>query len=1213
MSGSGIAALRLALARALADADRPGEALTEAESGLADASAVGDDSTVAGLHAVAATALTAAGRSKAALQHWLEAALRGPGGDPDPAEAALRMLDDPGPGPALARRIDGDLARRVAEAAQAGATLAVRLLGVRLGRLRDELADPAAAMNNLTVPADLSPALRSALVTDLMAVGRIDEAIALLSPDDERSVAIGARLLVEAGRFADVLAVAPPANAAAHRSVQVSRALAHVAQGRPDDALAAVDGLTGDGDPEPDLTRIVVALARQVYGGIDHAVARVASVAADAADVRLLRAQVAVERGEPADLRRGSDQLRKLAPSPDGPADPAWLRLQRSVRVDDRFLVTRALWAAAQRGADALDLLGRAAGTDLTTAQIAELNEVTAALLAERGDGPGSAAALSRTADAQIELGDYERALDALDRARRHDPDADLTAALDSLTTQAEELLDEGDQHDPPRALAVATAAHRLAPTEATTIYLASAAVAASLPDATDPTWQEAALAAVDALARLPLTARRAAVRGWVLYRLADTGDRRRCDRARAGTAWLGVASLLEPGQQSWLELLVWSLGVARLSIAAERVAQRLFEQHPDDASAMWAAMATKLNAYGMTAEAAELLDRPAFRTEWESVAPAVRLRGATLDGAIEALPGMLDVPADDTLTWVNSVRADAAAVLGLDGWREKVTASAVAQESAGYPAEAARSRLVAGETAAARALFDRAERAGDDPAEMAAMRALCDLAEGRADAEPAVAAYLDRLPTIADMLGWTNVILPVLARETPAGAQFERLRERIAAAAAPDQATAEAAQRRQADPAGTLSALLDLFELDAADADGDLDRARFETLVERAGDLRATPRRADLTGWDEPTDEGAVELPTGVDAALAAVLDRAVRRRVEAITLPGDLSAAQTYAEVATDPGLRRRAVALAALRLSLASASSLVAAAARLGYVAADPAVPPVDDLVAAWSPNIRDAVGWWRLYDELGAIPASEREPARAALAARLTELTTAGDPGELIDRTVQGALLGRRLVPADTSDKWVLLSDEIPAVRAGVIERTGVEVPGFRMRYDPTAVDDAVTYLLSGSVAEFTRVRPDSWLVAGYDDEIGVLRETGVVQAAAAVAGLFRTWVTAHVADLIGPSYVMSLLDNVADSDGVPAVEIGEPAQLIFWLDSLRAAVAARRTVADGAAVVRALAAAWAIAPDRRVDWSEFPPWADVQAAAAEPVPDPETAS
>ena len=560
-----IPSLRLVLARALSDAGRCEDTLDEVRAGLAESHA---PDVMAEFRCLAAEVLQNSGQTGAALGEWLEAVALGTEKAASAAAAALHLLES-APGQKTLSQLDGGTLERFDKAiADDGAPLLARLLGLRLHRLREDGGDLEDLARELSSADKQDDETRSMLGIDLAALGLTADALRIL-PDDEtpRTVAVRARLLVEAGDYATVKSVPLPANPTACRSVLVSQALAYLAEGEHD---AAADRLTRcpDGeDAEPHFVTVLLALSRGDYDGAKSALNTAATLTSDNLNARLLRAQIRLERGEAGDIRRGRQLLERLIdPAHNRTArEPEWMRLQRAVRADDeRFVFALTEWAFLRHTPDTVDLLTNAGHIRTTYPQDAEMAAHLAELLARRGHTQAAADALAKSSAAWLGVNAYREASEAATRARDLDEARGRVALNLVLVSEARASLSDVASRDPASALEKAEQAWDLQQDEDTAVLRAEAAVFASYERSDDgkPLATDRELvSALSAAAALPLTPTIAAYRGWLHLRLSEVALAARRARGRDAVAWLIVSNLLDPERRVWWEQLAWALG----------------------------------------------------------------------------------------------------------------------------------------------------------------------------------------------------------------------------------------------------------------------------------------------------------------------------------------------------------------------------------------------------------------------------------------------------------------------------------------------------------------------------------------------------------------------------------------------------------------------------------------------------------------------------
>jgi tetratricopeptide (TPR) repeat protein len=1134
MTVQDIPLLRLDLARALSAAGRCEDALGELRAGLADSQA---PDVVVEFRCLAAEVLQKNSQPGTALEEWLEAVALGTEKTPYAAIAALRLLEGASGQKILSQLGRETLGRFDKTTADGGAPLAGRLLRLRLHRLMEDGGGLEDLARELISSNELDAETRSMLAIDLAALGLTADALRIL-PDDEapRTVAVRSRLLVELGGYATVKSVALPADPRACRSVLVSQALVHLAEDEHDAATACVARCPPGEDAEPHLMTVLLALAQNDYDGAKSALNTAATLTADGLDARLLRAQIRLERGEADDIRRGRQLLERLAdPTQSGTArEPEWMRLQRAVRSDDdRFMFVFTEWAFLRGAPETVNLLSNAAHLRTTYLQDAEMAAHLADLLARRGDTQAAADALDDSVKAWLNVNAYREASEAATKLRDLEEARGRAALSRVLASEARASLSDSADRDVVSALSKAEQAWQLQQDEDAATLWAEAALAASYEQSDDgePRFGDDPLvSALHAVAAPPVTAVTAGYRGLLHFRLSQVAATARVARARAAVAWLIVSTLLDTEQRTWWENLAWALGQLDAYTCALEVAKGqvgLAEKEPE---ALWVLLATTLNQYGTP----------------ESIAPILR-----------------------------QFHAEALAQIEDPQWRDVLRAAAVGEAKALDHLSAAQHRLILGEFDETISQCDLAQATGTDEASVDVVRQFVRLMKGRApSAERHIADYLEHLVCPTQLLSHANIDLLLLSRAAGPGQSpvFSRLRDLALArleALETEPAADPESELREADKSGVLEALFRLLMLQD---DAQVPWSFHRRAVDDLACTLASPGRA--AGPDEWSPQA---LTSAIDQIAEVVLNRAARlclAQVRLLPETGDpreaLAEATELTTALADPRDRREATAIHALLVAITDGTSLAQAVSSTGADGLDEDLSP-QQLADVWCGHVPDAGSWWRLRDTLASTLSREELAAvEPTLLWRLSQLCGLTEPEQATDRAPQGVLLGGSLVPDDSSDDWIILSQYIPALKQRLEECTGCRIPGFRMRFDPV-LDDAVTHLLNGVVTEFVRLPPEAHVRTpprpdGSSDEFGPGQ---VAKSAEVVTSHLEEWVTRHL-DRIYSVY------NVLDLASTAQIRLANPTELVFWLDAIRGAIAAHCRLPDGdrlAALVR----------------------------------------
>jgi tetratricopeptide (TPR) repeat protein len=1177
MTVQDIPLLRLDLARALSAEGRCEDALGELRAGLAESQA---PDVVVEFRCLAAEVLQKNSQPGAALGEWLEAvALGTEKKTPYAAMAALRLLERASGQKILSQLGRETIGRFDKTTADGGAPLAGRLLRLRLHRLREDGGGLEDLARELISSNELDAETRSMLAIDLAALGLTEDALKIL-PDDEapRTVAVRARLLVEAGDYATVKSVALPADPKACRSVLVSQALVHLAEGEHDAAAACVARCPPGEDAEPHLVSVLLALAQNDYDGAKSALNTAATLTADGLDARLLRAQIRLERGETDDIRRGRQLLERLAgPTESGTArEPEWMRLQRAVRSDDeRFMFVFTEWAFLRGAPETVDLLSNAAHLRTTYPQDAGMAAHLADLLARRGDTQAAADALDDSVKAWLNVNAYPEASEAATKARGLDEARGRAALSRVFASEARASLSDDADRDVVSALGKAEQAWQLQQDENAATLWAEAALAASYEQSDDgePRFGDDPLvSALHAVATPPVTAVTAGYRGLLHFRLSQVASTARVARARAAVAWLMVSVLLDTEQRIWWENLAWALGQLDACTCALEVAKgqvRLAEKEPE---ALWVLLATTLNQYGTPESIAPILrqfhdndGRPP--DDWANALASAQIQAASLTGKLDQLPGLMNEPLPDDVLWSVATRAEALAQIEGPQWRDVLRAAAVGEAKALDHLSAAQHRLILGEFDETIRQCDLAQATGTDEASVDVVRQFVRLMKGRApSAERHIADYLEHLACPAQLLSYVNIDLLLLSRAAGPGRSpvFSRLRglalARLEALETVPAADPES-ELREADKSGVLEALFRLFILQG---DAQVPWSFHRHAVDDLAGTLASPGRA--AGPDEWSPQA---LTSAVDQIAEVVLGRAARlclAQVRLLPETGDpretLAEATEWMAALADPRDRREAMAIHALLVAIADGTSLAQAVSSTGASGLDEDLSP-QQLADVWRGHVPDAGSWWRLCDTLAStLPREELAAVEPTLLGRLSQLCGLTEPEQATDRAPQGVLLGRSLVPDDSSSDWIIFTQFVPALKQRLEERTGCRIPGFRMRFDPV-LDDAVTHLLNGVVTEFVRLPPEAHVRTsprpdGSSDEFGPGQ---VAKSAEVVTSHLEEWVARHL-DRFYSMYDVLYLASTAQ------VRLANPTELVFWLDAIRGAIAAHCRLPDG---------------------------------------------
>jgi hypothetical protein len=790
-----------------------------------------------------------------------------------------------------------------------------------------------------------------------------------------------------------------------------------------------------------------------------------------------------------------------------------------------------------------------------------------AELLADQGDTQAACEALDRSVSAWLNASAYHEASQVAARARDLDEARGWAALRRVLVSEARALLWDVANRDATSALAKAKQAWQLQQDEEAATLWAEAATIVSYENPADGEPYggiDELTSALDAVGTLPLTATTAGYRGFVRLRLSQVASSARRGHARSSVAWLVISVLLDPRQRAWWEQLVWALGQVDARMCALEVARRQLRLAEKEPEALWVMLAATLNQYGTPAAIAPVLSQ--FQNEdgrspgdWASALATAQLQAATLAAQLDALPGLISQPPlPDDVLWSVATRAEARALIEAPEWQDALRMAAASEAQALDYGLAARHNLLLGEFDEAVRQCDLAQEvdAGEEAVDV--VRQFVRLMGEDPSAEPRLAHYLGRLKCPAQLLSYVNVDLPIMARTARPGwpaAALSRLRQQALArldVLEKEPVAVPESELRELDESGVLWML---FRLLLIDDDADVSWSFRRRAVE---DLEAALSSPVVAA--SPQDWSGPDLTSVVSQVAGAFLERAARLCLTEVQLlpenedaRGVLAATRELAAALADSDSRREAMAIGALLVAVTDRTSLAQAVSGSGL---DEDLSP-RQLAGIWSTHVPDAGSWWRLRDVLAAtLPGDELAAVEPSLLGRLSQLCGLTEPEQAAERPLQGVLLGSSLVPDDSSEQWVLFTQYVPAMKQRIEERTGCYIPGFRMRFDPVRAD-AVTYLLNGTVTDFVRLPPDAQArtsprLDGSSDELGPGQ---VARSAEIVTSLLQEGAVRHLDLLYGPPDVLRLASAVH-------VSLSNPAELVYWLDAVRGAIAAR---------------------------------------------------
>jgi tetratricopeptide (TPR) repeat protein len=1141
-----VAELRLRLAEVLVGSDRADDAVIEAQAALAESTTA---ELRASCHHLLGRLLAKRLRLLDAVGEWITALQLAPDVRADSAVAAARVFDGPR-SEALARQLDTeqlDVLRAVVE--RRGRCVAADLLLARVCRLRGE---PQSFLQDAPPAADLDDGLRVLLAEEYAAAGLVAEGLAAVNTQPAvrtpAGSALRARLLLRLGRTFDIITLPTlaelPMEDSAAQSMAATRALALLGRGDRARAESLLEPYRQRNEVEPRLAAVVLALdagdealAKSVLVGLE-------SLSGRSDDIRLLRAQLHLELGDAKDLRRGRDQLRRLAESSSaagGRRAPLWLELQAVVRADNpRFEFVQAVWAALVGEPQADALLDRVqTGFGLTAAQLAVAHEEWSARLQDRSSAE-AAAHLARAATHWMTAGVTDIAVDVAQHAVDLDPQygAELS---DALVRDGRAILAAGsDAADIDSAIERARRAWGYSPSAEGAELWCEAVMRRHL-DQSGSEVERDVREVEERITELPATPTLASYRGWVHARLADVAARNRLDENLRASEWLLAAALNSPTDPFHWSLLTWSftaLGSHGLALAAAENARRLAG---DDGSPLRGEIAARLSRGGTD----DLI--PRLLSQLEKIDPTmsgwvngIRLILATVSHRFNELPAYL-AKIDESMGWLVESAAEAELLTcDVPNAATSPSRSVELNKAAGLSGSAARMELFRGHLAEARTLVDKAS---DERIERLRGIRLTDLqlklVEGDPTAEAAWQAQIEASTQLGDLQFESAVDLRILQRGVPTGsgpaAALDRLgqayRDRCAELTAEQPVLPGGELRELTSP--TLSGLAGLW-----------------LAEERGADWAEIAALADTAEGAAP---GSPVQPIVV-AAAAAVRDRVADRLLAALTpqpdLDGDaasttgLEGIEEWVDALIDPHRTAEARALHTLHLLLTCSSTLGEALAAAGL----DADTSLDGLVGHWTSRIPDVDSGWRFFDLLKSrLPADTWPLVSAALLDQLSELSGLRFAVNVDSRSPQTVDLGRSLIPADPTGSWSIFKTHIPAIREAIASRSGVDLPGFRLRPDRD-LDGSLTYALNDRIVEFA----DGMWPAGDDSE----EETNEL-----VARLLREWSEAHLADLYLPYHI----GDTARTRPQLAPALDRPTAIVAWLDLARDAIRQQRRV------------------------------------------------
>ena len=1186
MSAVEVAGLRLRLAQLLGAEACVDEAIREAKAGLAETDEPG---TRWQFHHLVGTLLAGQFRLTDALNEWIQAIITAPELSEDSAVAAAQTLDGPRR-EVLARQIADDLVEAVRDiAARPQASFASQLLWTRMQRLR--MGGDGSAPTPPPMPPDflLTDDLRALLAEEYAAMERLDEALLTLDTavpaTSPRATAVRARLLIRLGRPREVLhldqpAGLPPEDVAA-QSLAASCALAQLAAQQADLAAEHLKPYLDKPGIEPHMAAVVVELARGDYTAADSVLVGLEGLSGRSDDIRLLRAQIHLEPGEIEGIDKGESLLKRLV-KPTNPAIaralPMWLRLQREVRsYDDRFGFVWVEWLAWSSDPIVLPALEAATRRSTTYAQDAAIEMLWADQIAPL-QSVSAAEHLGIAVDLWRSAGAPDRALRVARRAEELVPGGYTTAIAQALVEQAQVLLREVDQESVTEALSLAQESWRLkASQDAATLWAEALLSPTHDPS---PELERRLLNAMHNLSSLQQNPSVAEYRGRLLLRLGEIAAEDRLNYNQQAAEWLLASALSSPDDPYvwvWLPWAFNALGAFKLALEA---AEHVRELSGNEVFALVSLIATRINQFGTDPGLDGLIDSLEQADPfWAGWAAGFRLNGAMLDREDERIQALLERKIQEpefAITIAEArmlVRDPQAASYAETSFNRSLEDSAWGS--------AARMMLMQGRVDEALELSARAEQARcERPRAVWYVTSLARLISGDLAVEAELEADIRRSLCPGDLRSNLAIDLPLLLRtvplDSPAAAALDRLRqvseERLASL----------------EPLPPISPAEDLDEVDAP------------CLVALSKLWRAdSPAHG---GWTELvaagtsvlTWQGDSGLRPVLEAAAAAVLDRAAQRLLDAITLPPadsagvgapptELSGIADWVEAIADDDRRKEGRALLALQIMLSRGVSLDEAVtlAGLGHEEAE-----LDWLAERWAQRVPDVRSWWRFHDHLEAtLPKSQWTGVRPALTSRLTELCGMAKIPTIDSRGPQGLLMGNSLIPPDTSAAWVMFSVYVPKIREAILASTGLRVPGFRLGQD-SRIDGCLTYTVSDRVAEFAWLRnkvrvlpaapeepydildpvsheplrlvPDPNLTSPDEPADGDETSTGK-SVTWLVARHLLAWSQAHLAELYFPYDVNDVVRVRPDL----ATELDEPSTIIKWLDASRQAIEAER--------------------------------------------------
>lgn len=293
-----------------------------------------------------------------------------------------------------------------------------------------------------------------------------------------------------------------------------------------------------------------------------------------------------------------------------------------------------------------------------------------------------------------------------------------------------------------------------------------------------------------------------------------------------------------------------------------------------------------------------------------------------------------------------------------------------------------------------------------------------------------------------------------------------------------------------------------------------------------------------------------------------------------------------------------------LADVRTPSATVARALAGAGRLD----DP--PAEEELaagVSAFAETTRrcanDADAVWRLYDAVGTLQGKSAhvwQPVlRDRLLALLGPMVGLDSQPDYNYRSYLSFVLGEDFIPEDTSERWVLLSEYIPALRDRILAATGYRIPGFNVRAGQSGPSNVVYFLLHDVIFEKHQLPSDGVIVRLQQDalpsETGQVRLTdpltgapvqNIAPGAPEPAGVMERWlplqfVMRHVERFVHNRLadIVTIADavNLAERAGSEVVQqLSDPAFLLRWLAETRREIANGSAPEDDEAMIGAIA-------------------------------------